>query len=276
MSRRLRRFSIEAIAVLASIVLFWVPLYFVVLTALKSPQEASLMNLDWPSKIQLWDNIKEVVAVRDYMLVRAFFNSTVLTVLSILVLVVVCSMAAFVMQRRKDKASPWISFLVLAGLIIPPAIVPTIWVLNEIHLFKTMTGLILVEVALGFPFCVMLYRGFMGAIPREIDEAAVVDGYGGYRLFFTIIFPLLQPVTATIIVTSSVNIFNDFTNPLYFFPGAKNATVQLTLYNFTSQFVSQWKLLFTNILLITIPPLLLFLFFNKKIVAGMTAGSVKG
>ncbi|MFC4302265.1 carbohydrate ABC transporter permease [Cohnella boryungensis] len=276
MSRRLRRFSIEAIAVLASIVLFWVPLYFVVLTALKSPQEASLMNLDWPSKIQLWDNIKEVVAVRDYMLVRAFFNSTVLTVLSILVLVVVCSMAAFVMQRRKDKASPWISFLVLAGLIIPPAIVPTIWVLNEIHLFKTMTGLILVEVALGFPFCVMLYRGFMGAIPREIDEAAVVDGYGGYRLFFTIIFPLLQPVTATIIVTSSVNIFNDFTNPLYFFPGAKNATVQLTLYNFTSQFVSQWNLLFTNILLITIPPLLLFLFFNKKIVAGMTAGSVKG
>jgi raffinose/stachyose/melibiose transport system permease protein len=276
MSRRLRRFSIEAIAVLASIVLFWVPLYFVVLTALKSPQEASLMNLDWPSKIQLWDNIKEVVAVRDYMLVRAFFNSTVLTVLSILVLVVVCSMAAFVMQRRKDKASPWISFLVLAGLIIPPAIVPTIWVLNEIHLFKTMTGLILVEVALGFPFCVMLYRGVMGAIPREIDEAAVVDGYGGYRLFFTIIFPLLQPVTATIIVTSSVNIFNDFTNPLYFFPGAKNATVQLTLYNFTSQFVSQWNLLFTNILLITIPPLLLFLFFNKKIVAGMTAGSVKG
>lgn len=276
MSGRLRKFALEAIAVLASVVIFWVPLYFVVLTAMKSSQDASLMNLDWPAKIQLWQNIKDVIAVRDYMLLRAFWNSTVLTVLSIIALVAVCSMAAFVMQRRQDKASPWISFFVLAGLIVPPAIVPTIWVMNEIHLFKTMTGLVLIEVALGFPFCVMLYRGFMAGIPREIDEAAVVDGYGGYRLFFTIIFPLLQPVTATIIVTQAVMIFNDFTNPLYFFPGAKNVTVQLTLYNFTSQFVSQWNLLFTNILLITIPPLVLFLFFNKKIVAGMTAGSVKG
>ncbi|MFC5468492.1 carbohydrate ABC transporter permease [Cohnella suwonensis] len=276
MSRSIRKIGIEAVAVLASVLIFWVPLYFVVVTSLKDAKEASLMNLDWPSRIHLWENIRAVFSARDYMLVRAFVNSATLTVLSIAVLILVCSMAAFVMQRRSDKATPWITFFVLAGLIIPPAIVPTIWVLDEIGLFKTMTGLVLVEVALSFPFSVLLYRGFIGAIPREIDEAAVVDGYGGYRLFFTIIFPLLQPVTATIIVTSSVGIFNDFTNPLYFFPGSKNATVQLTLYNFTSQYVSQWNLLFTNILLITIPPLLLFIFFNKKIVAGMTAGSVKG
>lgn len=276
MSRSLRKFSIEAIAVLISVIVFWVPLYFIILTAMKSAPEASLMNLEWPSNIQLWQNIKDVIVVRDYMLIRAFWNSFVLTLLSLFGLVLICSMAAFVMQRRKDKASPWINFFVLAGLIIPPAIVPTIWVLDGLNLFKTMTGLVLVEVALGFPFCVLLYRGFVAAIPREIDEAAVVDGYGGFRLFFTIIFPLLKPVTATVIVTQSVFIFNDFTNPLYFFPGSKNATVQLTLYNFTSQFLSQWNLLFTDILLITIPPLVLFIFFNKKIVAGMTAGSVKG
>ncbi|THF73282.1 carbohydrate ABC transporter permease [Cohnella fermenti] len=273
---RLNRSAVEAFAVLCSIVLFGVPLYFVFVNAMKSAQEASLMNMNWPSRVQLWTNIKEVVQIRDYMLLRAFWNSSLLTLLSIAVLIVVCSMAAFVMQRRSGRLSPWLNFLVLSGLIIPPAIVPTIWVLQKAALFKTLTGIVLVEVALSLPFCVLLYRGFMGAIPREIDEAAVVDGYGGYRLFFTIIFPLLKPVTATVIVTSSVSIFNDFTNPLYFFPGAKNATVQLTLYNFTSQFVSQWNLLFTDILLITIPPLVLFLFFNNKIVAGMTAGSVKG
>ncbi|MBB6632830.1 carbohydrate ABC transporter permease [Cohnella thailandensis] len=276
MNRRLSRWSIEAIAVLASVVIFWVPLYFVILTAMKDPQEASLMNLDWPSSFQLWSNIKEVVAARDYMLLRAFWNSSLMTVLSLVLMIVFCSMAAFVMQRRNDKATPWISFFVLSGLIIPPSIVPTIWVLDELNLFKTLTGIVLVEVALGMPFCVLLYRGFMATIPREIDEAAVVDGYGGYRLFFTIIFPLLKPVTATVVVTQAVFIFNDFTNPLYFFPGSKNATVQLTLYNFTSQFVSQWNLLFTDILLITIPPLLLFIFFNKRLVAGMTSGSVKG
>ncbi|MFD0670707.1 carbohydrate ABC transporter permease [Cohnella sp. GCM10027633] len=274
--RRANNLAIESFAILCSLVLFGVPLYFVLVNAMKSPQEASLMNMKWPTSVQLWANIKEVVQVRDYMLLRAFWNSSVLTVLSIAGLILVCSMAAFVMQRRNDKLTPWLSFFVLSGLIIPPAIVPTIWVLQEISLFKTMTGIVLVEIALSLPFCILLYRGFMGAIPREIDEAAVVDGYGGFRLFFTIIFPLLKPVTATVIVTSSVSIFNDFTNPLYFFPGADNATVQLTLYNFMSQFVSQWNLLFTDILLITIPPLLLFLFFNKKIVAGMTAGSVKG
>ncbi len=276
MSRSIRGFIVETIAVLLSVVIFWVPLYFVFVNAMKSPREASLLNIAWPSQIQIWSNIIEVITVRDFMLLRAFYNSTVMTVLSIAVLIAICSMAGFVMQRRRDKASPWISFIAMAGLIIPPAIVPTIWVLNGLGLFKTMTGIVMVEVALGFPFGVILYRGFIAAIPREIDEAAIIDGSGKYRLFFGIIFPLLKPVTATVIITQSVFIFNDFTNPLYFFPGSDNVTVQLTLYNFTSQFVSQWNLLFTNILIITIPMLVLFLIFNKSIVAGMTAGSVKG
>jgi raffinose/stachyose/melibiose transport system permease protein len=267
---------VEIFAVLLTVILFWVPMYFVILTAMKTPQEAARMNLAWPSEIRLWENIVEVFTYRDYMLVLAFWNSTLLTVLSIALLTVVSAMASFVMQRRNDRASPWIAFFVLSGLIIPPAVVPTIWVLEGLGLFKTLIGLVLVEVALGFPFCVMLYRGFMATIPRDIDEAAIIDGYGGFRLFFTIIFPLLKPVTATIIVVQSVVIFNDFVNPLYFLPGAKNVTVQLTLYNFTSQFLSRWNLLFTDILLITIPPLFLFIFFNKKIVSGMVAGAVKG
>ncbi|MNN63583.1 L-arabinose transport system permease protein AraQ [compost metagenome] len=143
-------------------------------------------------------------------------------------------------------------------------------------LFKTMLGIVFVEVALGFPFGVILYRNFMGGIPREIDEAAIIDGCGGFGLFFRIILPLLKPVTATTIITSSVTIFNDFVNPLYFFPGSKNVTVQLTLYNFMSQYTTQYNLLFMNILVITIPLLILFIFFNQKIVSGMTAGSVKG
>jgi len=275
-SRKIRLLMVEIIAVLLTVIFFWVPLYFVILMAMKTPQEAARMDLAWPSEIRLWENIVEVFTFRDYMLVLAFWNSTLLTVLSIALLTVVSAMASFVMQRRNDRASPWIAFFVLSGLIIPPAVVPTIWVLEGLGLFKTMIGLVLVEVALGFPFCVMLYRGFMATIPRDIDEAAIIDGYGGFRLFFTIIFPLLKPVTATIIVVQSVVIFNDFVNPLYFLPGAKNVTVQLTLYNFTSQFLSKWNLLFTDILLITIPPLLLFIFFNKKIVSGMVAGAVKG
>lgn len=213
-----KSFWLEAFAIGATVIVFWVPFYFVIVNAIKDKQESSLLNLKWPSSIHFLDNMREVITARDYMLLRAFYNSTVLTVCSIAVLILVCSMAGYVMQRRVDKATPWINFFVLSGLIIPPAIVPTIWVLDGLGLFKTMTGLVLVEVALGFPFCVLLYKGFMSAIPREIDEAAIVDGCGGGQLYFRMILPLLQPVTATIIVTSSVGIFNDFTNPLYFFP----------------------------------------------------------
>ena len=90
------------------------------------------------------------------------------------------------------------------------------------------------------------------------------------------IFPLLRPVTITVIVTASIIIYNDFVNPLYFLPGSDNATVQLTLYNFQSQFNTQWNLLFTDVLLITIPPLIMFMLFNRKIVSGLTAGALRG
>ena len=164
----------------------------------------------------------------------------------------------------------------LAGLIIPPAVVPTIWVLQGLGLFKTMHGLILIEVAYGLSFT-------HPAVPRlRRDDPARARRGGDHRwrraaaVFFQVILPLLRPVVVTVVVVQSVTIFNDFTNPLYYLPGKENVTVQLTLYNFQSQFSTSYNLLFMNILLITIPPLIVFLFFNRQIVAGMTAGAVKG
>ncbi|MBZ4647263.1 MAG: carbohydrate transporter rane protein 2, family [Clostridia bacterium] len=275
MSRGVKKFVVEAVAVLLSILIFWVPFYFVILNSFKTKAEAAEMSIVWPKTFQIIENYTSVLTAENGIVIRAFYNSTIITVLSIVVLIIVCSMAGFVMQRRTDKASTLINFIVLAGLMIPPSIVPTIWVLNRMGLFKTLMGLILVEVALAFPFSSILYKGFMVSIPREIDESAVVDGCSGFRMFFQIIFPLLKPVTSTIIVLSAVTIFNDFANPLYFLPGAKNATVQLTLYNFMSRYITSWNLLFADVVLISIPPLILFIFFNKKIVAGMTAGAVK-
>ena len=104
----------------------------------------------------------------------------------------------------------------------------------------------------------------------------MIDGAGPVRLFFRVIFPLLRPVTVTVVLVQSVFVYNDFVNPLYFLPGEQNATVQLTLYNFNSQFNTQYNLLFMDILLITIPPLVLYIFFNRQIVAGMTSGAIKG
>ena len=267
---------LSAVAILLSLVVFVVPFAFIVLTALKSRQEASLLDFSWPTQLHVVQNFLAVVRARDYMLIIAFINSTILTVSSVAILVVLAAMVAFVLQRRRTRWTGTINFLVLSGLIIPPAVVPTIWVLQKLGLFRTMPGLILVEVAFGLSFCVLLFRAFIATIPRELDEAAIIDGAGPVRLFFRVVLPLLRSVIITVVVVQSVTIFNDFVNPLYFLPGDQNATVQLTLYNFSSSYSTQYNLLFMDILLITIPPLIMFLFFNRQIVEGMTAGGVKG
>jgi raffinose/stachyose/melibiose transport system permease protein len=274
---RARRYWVGGAAIVLSFIVFVTPFIFVVLTALKDRRESARRELSWPSNgIHLWDNLVEVVTTRDYVLLTAFVNSTILTVVGVTLLVVLGAMVGYVLQRRRTIWTPIVNFMVLAGLIIPPAVVPTIWTLQGLNLFKTMQGMILIEVAYGLSFTVLLFQAFFATIPRELDEAAIMDGAGPLRVFFQIMLPLLRPVVVTVIVVQSVAIFNDFTNPLYYLPGRENVTVQLTLFNFQSQFNTQFNLLFTNILLITIPPLIVFLFFNRQIVAGLTAGAIKG
>jgi raffinose/stachyose/melibiose transport system permease protein len=267
-------FGTAAVAVFA--VVFIVPFAFVLVTAMKTQREAGLLEFTWPTEMAFLDNLREALEARDYILIIAFINSTILTVSSVAIMVILAAMVGFVLQRRRTRWTGVVNFLVLSGLIIPPAVVPTIWVLQGLGLFRTMPGLILVEVAYGLSFSILLFRAFIATVPRELDEAAIIDGAGPVRLFFRVVFPLLRPVAVTVIVVQSVVVFNDFTHPLYFLPGEQNATVQLTLYNFQSQYESQYNLLFMNILLITIPPLVMYLFFNRQIVAGMTAGAIKG
>ncbi|MFD2647083.1 carbohydrate ABC transporter permease [Devosia albogilva] len=263
-------------AIAATFVVFVIPFIFIVLTAFKDRRQAGQRDFSWPTEFHLWDNVVEVVTTRNWMLVTAFVNSTILTVVSVTLIVILAAMVGFVLARRDSRWNPWVEFLILAGLMIPPAVVPTIWLLQGLQLYATLHGMILIEVAYNLPFSIILYRAFIATIPRELDEAAIIDGARPLDVFFRVILPLLWPVTVTNIVVQSVGIFNDFTNPLYYLPGNQNATVQLTLYNFQSQFNTSYNLLFTNILLITIPPLIVFLFFNRQIVAGMTAGAVKG
>jgi raffinose/stachyose/melibiose transport system permease protein len=274
--KNLRGTAIGSASIVVTFVLFIIPFLFIISIASKTVREAADLRFSVPTRFVLLDNLVQVVQARDFLMVIAFINSVVLTVVSVAVLVVLGSMIAYVLQRRSGKVNAAVSLLVLAGLIVPPAVVPTIWVLQQVGLFKTMPGLILIEIAFGLPFSILLFRAFIAGIPRELDEAARVDGASPIRTFFQVIFPVLKSVIMTVIILQSVAIYNDFQNPLYFLPGTQNATVQLTLFNFQSQFNTQYNLLFGGILLVAIPPLIMFIFFNRKIVEGMAAGSVKG
>jgi raffinose/stachyose/melibiose transport system permease protein len=274
--RNVRGVLAGVVAIVVSAVFFLVPFAFIFVTASKTVSESASLKFSWPQQFVLLDNLRQALAANDYLMIIAFINSLILTVVSVAALVLLSAMVAYVWQRRAGRLNGLINILVLAGLIVPPAVVPTIWVLQKVGLFKTMPGLILIEIAFGLPFCILLFRAFISSVPRDLDEAATVDGAGPVQIFFRVIFPVLRSVMMTVIILQTVFVYNDFQNPLYFLPGTENATIQVTLLSFQSQFNTQYNLLFANILLVTIPPLIMFLFFNRKIVEGMAAGSVKG
>lgn len=265
----------DILGVIITVLIFIIPFYFMFVNSIKSKKEANQLSIAWPKEIH-FENYIEVLTKSNGQLITAFKNSAILTLCSVALLCLFGAMAGYAIQRRSDGKMKFVQSVIMLGLMIPASILPTIHLLQTLHLYKTMLGMILIEVALQLPFTIMLYRGYMASIPVELEESAKIDGCNSWQIFTKIIFPLLKPINATVIILDAVTIFNDFTNPLYFLPGAKNATVQLTLYNYKGQFASSYNLLFADIILITVPMLILFLIFNKKIVAGMVAGSVKG
>lgn len=273
--KRIKYLIGDVLGVLAAIIIFIIPFAFMLVNSLKERRESNLLQLSLPEVLH-FENYLEVFKANNYQILTAFKNSGSIVIGAVAILIVVGAMGGYVLQRRRDKTMQVVNSLIMAGLMVPAAILPTIWVLQKIGLYKTLAGMIFIETALQIPFTIMLYRGFMGSIPVELEEAGYIDGCTPWNIFMRIIFPLLKPVTATVVILNAVTIFNDFTNPLYFLPGAKNATVQLTLYNFMGQYSSSYNMLFADVILITVPMLILFIFFNKRIVDGMVAGAVKG
>nr|WP_319474604.1 carbohydrate ABC transporter permease [uncultured Sphaerochaeta sp.] len=257
-------------------IIFIVPFVYIILMAAKSKQEAALLRFSLPEQNLFFQNLKEVVAYGDYRMFRALLNSTLLTVGSVALIVVFSALFAFVAQRKNDKSASILMSLLIIGLMIPPAVVPTIFLLQNLKIYKTMFGMIMIDVALFMPFATMIFRTAMSSIPRDLDEASYLDGASPLTIFFQVILPLLKPAIVTVVVTTSVNIFNDFVGPLYFLPGAKNITAPLTLYSFMSQFSTQWNLLFANVVVVSVIPLIIFIFFQRQLVAGMMGGAVKG
>ena len=274
-ARNIRRHIGEVIAWIVALGVFIVPFLFMLFNSLKDRRGANQLSLTPPTSFE-WSNYTQVLQQNNYQVLRAFKNSFILMVLSVLVLIICGAMAGYVMERRRSRVTNIGNVLLMVGLMIPASILPTIWVLQALHIYQTLFAMVMIEAALNFPFTIMLFRGFMDTIPKDLEEAAMIDGCNKWQIFAKVVFPLLKPVTSTVIILNAVTIFNDFTNPLYFWPGSQNATVQLTLYTYMGQYSSSYNMLFADVILITIPMLILFLIFNKKIIDGMVAGAVKG
>lgn len=250
-----------------------IPLAMIVLNSFKNVPESAVMSLKLPTQ---WHPENYIEVLKDEKLVRSFFNSVFLCVGSGGITVVVSSLAAFVLSRNRSRFNRWVYIIFLLGLVAPINYITTVKVLQLLHLINTMPGAILLYVAQYTPFTIFLYYGFISSVPRTLDEAAIIDGCGSIRLFFKVIFPLLKPVTMTAVVINFLNCWNDFIVPLYFLNSSKKWGMIMLMYNYFSTYVSSWNLVSTVMIVNILPILALYIFGQKYLISGMTAGAVKG
>lgn len=271
MNQRWLKFVSE-LAMLAVAIVFIVPVWMVFVNSIKTTAEANQFGIWLPSTYQL-NNY--VTIFRESNAFQAFLNGIYIAGIVGVMAVFVSSMASFFIARSNARLSRFSYIYFISGLIIPVAIIPTYFALITMHLNNTYIGLILVFVTYTTPLSIFLYTGFMKTIPKELDEAAIVDGCNGFAMFFKVIFPLLGPVTMTVVVFNFVGVWNDVMTFLYFANGDK-WTLPMTVYSFFGKYSQNWNLVFADIMFTIIPCLLLFAIGQKYIVSGMTAGAVKG
>jgi raffinose/stachyose/melibiose transport system permease protein len=258
----------------AATLLVIIPLYYVIINSLKPASDvAGSMTASLPAALH-FENYSNVLKGKNML--GSFLNSFIYAAFSTLLTCILASMASFVIVRRKNRFNKTMFYLLLVGMIAPLNMVTTFWVMKSLNLINTYQGMILLYAALYLPFSIFLYKGFINNLPIELDEAAIVDGASPLRTFFSIVFPLLKPVTITVVVLNFVNCWNDFLFPLYFTTESKMWGVVMMLFQFIGQFVSSKNLLFAASTLVIIPTLIIYIFGQRYIISGMTAGAVKG
>jgi raffinose/stachyose/melibiose transport system permease protein len=270
--RRLQALVNNLLAIFVSLIMF-IPVYLVLVNSLKTKAEANAMGVGLPTTLN-WSNFATVI--ERGKLLTAFGNSVLYAVGATLIGTTLAALAAYVLSRNRTRFNRWVYFFLIMGIAMPTNFVTLMKVMQMTQLINTQFGIILLYAASSIPFSVFLIYAFIETLPRELDEAAIVDGCGPVRLFFWVIYPLLTPVLVTAGVLNLLGIWNEFLLPLYYLNRSAYWPMTLAVYNFYGQYQADWSLVSADIVLTILPVIVVYLFAQRFILSGMTAGSVKG
>jgi raffinose/stachyose/melibiose transport system permease protein len=259
------------LTLLALAVIWWVPFYFLVIVALKPDLEALTSPLSFPNDVDL-GNFS--TAWNDAALGRSLLNSLLITCGSVVALIALGSICAYSIARRPGRMSTTLYLLFVLGIILPfqLGLVPTYAVMNDLGLVGSYFGIILLYTGIWMPFAVFLYTGFVRAMPKEYEEASVVDGASTLRTFRRVVFPLLRPVTGTVAIFTGLIIWNDFFLSLIFLNGTEKTPLPVAVYTFVGAFASRWNLVFAAVIVSLAPVLIFFLVAQRQLIRGFTGG----
>ena len=249
-----------------------VPFYMVFINSFKTKNQAARMNLSLPKE---WLSSNYLVVIKEGNLIQGFANSFLYAFVSASVGVIVCAMAAFVINRRKTKFNKRVYYFIICGFFFPVNFVTLLKIFNIIGIANTRIGLIIAFTSSMIPFCIFTISNFISKIPVEIDEAAVIDGANALLLSFRIILPLLMPVLITTFLLQFMGVWSDFMTPLYLSSTSKMWPMNLAVYNFFGKMNSNWQYVFADIVLTCLPVIIIYFIGQKYIISGLTSGSVK-
>lgn len=251
-----------------------VPLYYVVISSFKTPIDMIKHPLQLPTQ-WLWNNYIDAFA--DGTIIQAFINTIIVTAVAVILQVLIGSLAAYGVVQKKSLFTMIIGSILMITFAIPvqATLLPLYRMESSIGLTDTLTGLVALYMG-SCVFCYFLIVGYMKALPQELFEAAKIDGAGPFRIYWTIVLPLIHPIIVAVVVFQTMGTWNDFLLPSVFLSSTDKQTVVLQVYNAVQQFTTNWPLFMATTVLALIPVFIFFCFCQKWIVSGLLAGSVKG
>lgn len=261
------------IILLLVMALMLLPIIMVVSISLKSPEEflkyplALVRSVRWQNYADAWTQAEMYIY---------FKNSIIFTFAIVTGVVFFGTIASYPISRRHMRGSNLLYMMFLSGLFLPTSLVPTILLMRTLHFYNTYHGYIIHAVAGGIPISIFILTGFIKGVPRELDEAAVIDGCGYLRFIVTVIFPLMKSAIVTLGMLTAIGAWNDFISPYLFLTNKSMRPLTAGLYLFFGEYFTNWTVLSAGIIITALPLIILYVFVQKFIISGVMSGAVKG
>ncbi|MEY9842165.1 carbohydrate ABC transporter permease [Streptacidiphilus sp. EB103A] len=253
-----------------------IPLWMLLVNSFKSQGDSSVLSLDLPTNWDLVQNYRTVIDRGSY--VTGLTNSLLVAVPTILAVLLFGSMAAWSYARSSSRSLRVAYYCTTLSVVLPPAIIPTVYVLTQLGLNGSRLGYLLTITGTRLGVVVFLATGFIRTLPVDFEEAAAIDGAGKWQIYWRMILPLLSPVLVTASVMLIISVWNDFFFALFLLQGPGRSTLPLTLFQFasTSTHGVAWNLVFAHVVLSSLPLLVAYAFLQRRVLSGLTEGGVTG
>lgn len=267
---------IGELAFLGVTAICWLPIYYFVIGAFKERRDIVKYPLVINGDMFTTENFAYVWKRMNFL--KTLGNTAFITVVSLLIVIVCASLAGFAIARIKRKSFAAFYSALVALMVVPfiGCVISLVVLTNRMGLYDTLWGCILIQAAWNMPFATFLYAGFMGGLPKELEEAAYIDGCSTFQTYARIFFPLQAPITATCCIRSGIGIWNDYLVSSSLLNSAKTPTLMVGIRQFFGQYVSEYGYAFAGIILASLPIVIAFVLLQKYFIKGLVAGAVKG